>query len=171
MQTLNFVIFKLEHALNKPILTSAKKRHFPRFSQSLPPDMKAKHCFWQTWFPVSAANCRSVFMFCIHRFVEKVEFRFKDRCKRDTFSHFFSGSVQIPVGGVVIDFVKTVTDVDSYSVGGVLNKLPLHHLSPQQVLWKCHKQTMVHTVTRQKHRVFHFTLTRRSLLEFTRCVL
>ena len=36
--------------------------------------------------------------------------------------------------GVVIDFVKTVTDVDSYSVGGVLNKLPLHHLSPPNPL-------------------------------------
>ena len=66
--------------------------------------------------------------------LKKLNFALKTVAKETRFHIFLVVPFRSQSVGVVIDFVKTVTDVDSYSVGGVLNKLPLHHLSPQQVL-------------------------------------
>ena len=119
MQTLCFMIFKLEHALRKHILTFVKNRHFSRFSQTLPPDMKAKHGFLQTWFRVPAANCRSVFMFCIIGLLKKLNIALKILAKETHFHSFLVVPSRSQSVGVIINFVKTVTDVVSYSVGGV----------------------------------------------------
>ena len=63
--TFFYPIFVLENRLS----TFAKNRPNQGFSQTLPPDMKAKRWFSQNEFCVPMANCRSVFMLLIHNVV------------------------------------------------------------------------------------------------------